>query len=80
MGSDDGTVKIWRDVSDSESGQSEKSNLNSNIIASVTAGGSGINGGLFQEETSGITLASAFAALPDIADTSKGQLFHCYMH
>ena len=73
LGSDDGVVKVWRDTSTSDSIADQ--------LAQVTTGrGSGNSSmNVSRDSHSGklltpshVELATAFAALPDIAETSRG--------
>ena len=82
LGSDDGVVKVWRDVSCSESGSfTTGANNGSNYVHNTRDGnntpvGNGNNSGHVSPSlgngSTNIELASAFAALPDIAETTRG--------
>jgi regulator-associated protein of mTOR len=81
LGSDDGVVKVWKDTSFSDSnahrpngggndgmGGNAGGNPNNNITSSnIAAHGSSPYPG-----SSSVELATAFSALPDIAETSRG--------
>ncbi len=63
VGTDDGILKFWRDTADSET------NMNS-VSPSPNIRGNGKHSVI--EDESEISLASAFVALPDVADTTTG--------
>lgn len=81
VGSDDGNVKIWRDTADSDVHASYTANVtgqgnfvsasrDTGAMGRSTGGNSGPSNG--SSDAIGISLASSFTALPDIADTSSG--------
>lgn len=68
LGSDDGVVKVWRDTSSSDA-------IEQAVQAAPAGRGSinaGSNGAGTGARTSSVELATAFMALPDIAETSRG--------
>lgn len=87
LGSDDGVIKIWRDVASTDTIQhhhqtysssninNNNSNHGSNINNESSGGGSpalGGNSNSHSNAANSIELATAFSALPDIAETSRG--------
>lgn len=65
LGSDDGVVKVWRDVSTSyETG--------GKCDSDDAAAGNSHGGSHKRSHYSAVELASAFSALPDVAETSRG--------
>lgn len=86
LGSDDGVVKVWKDSSCSDGGSfTNGSNNNSNYVhgkdqnnsaGNSTPAAPGNNSGHVSPSigtgSNNIELATAFAALPDIAETSRG--------
>jgi hypothetical protein len=69
LGSDDGVVKVWKDVASSDHAHnSNEFSANANI----TSGGNMATTASPAPQNNSVELATAFAALPDIAETSRG--------
>ena len=85
LGCDDGSVRVWRDVSSTDAldGQSNPGNINSsgshmNSSSSYQGGGGAIgNAGNIVNSASAtvnnaVELVTSFSALPDVAEISRG--------
>eukprot|EP01038_Epipyxis_sp_PR26KG_P006077 gene6077-8370_t len=88
LGSDDGVVKIWRDSAFSDVHPTSSSNSNTNHGNQTATGNTtphiinhssssyghnhNISNSIYANYLPGIELATAFSALPDVAETSRG--------
>ena len=93
LGCDDGSVRVWRDVSSTDAfdGQSNPGNINSsgshmNASSSYHGGGGGATGNAGNIVNSAsatvnnaVELVTSFSALPDVAEISRGYVSCMYV-